>query len=84
MHLVRLFMMGIDFLEKGEIRTHRPEADLKLLRSIRNGNYVLTLAFYEIVTDYEQCFHEAEIHIILPDNPDLKLSRHFSRVSTDV
>ena len=72
MHLVRLFMMGIDFLEKGEIRTHRPEADLKLLRSIRNGNYVLTLAFYEIVTDYEQRFHEAEIHSILPDNPDMK------------
>lgn len=38
MHLVRLFMMGIDILEKAEIRTHRPEVDLQLLRSIRNGD----------------------------------------------
>ena len=76
MHLVRLFMMGIDILEKGEIRTHRPETDLELLRSIRNGDYmqenILTPAFYEIVTDYEQRFHEAEARSILPDNPDMK------------
>ena len=76
MHLVRLFMMGIDILEKGEIRTHRPPSDLKLLRSIRNGDYMqenaLIPAFYEIVTDYEQRFQEAESHSILPDNPDMK------------
>ena len=74
MHLLRLFMMGIDILEKGEIRTHRPESDLKLLRSIRNGDYmrenVLIPAFYEIVTDYERRFHEAEKCSILPDGPD--------------
>ena len=76
MHLVRLFMMGIDILERGEIRTHRPETDLELLRSIRNGDYmqenILTPAFYEIVTAYEQRFHEAEARSILPDNPDMK------------
>ena len=62
MHLVRLFMMGIDILA--------------LLRSIRNGDYmegsVLTPAFYEIVSDYERRFHEAEIHSLLPDQPDMK------------
>ena len=76
MHLVRLFMMGIDILAEGEIRTHRPETDLQLLRSIRNGDYmvgsVLTPAFYEIVADYEQRFHEAETHSFLPDQPDMK------------
>ena len=81
MHLVRLYMMGIDILEKGEIRTHRPKADLELLRSIRNGDYMLenalTPAFYEIVTDYEQRFHEAEAHSILPDNPDMKAVEAF-------
>ena len=75
MHLVRLFMMGIDILEKGEIRTHRPEKDLKLLISIRNGDYmkegILIPAFYEIVTDYERRFHEAEKSSILPDHPDM-------------
>lgn len=75
MHLVRLFMMGIDILEKAEIRTHRPEEDLKLLRSIRNGDYmkdgVLTKEFYEIVEDYERRFAEAEKRSALPDNPDM-------------
>ena len=76
MHLVRLFMMGIDILEKGDIRTHRPETDLQLLRSIRDGAYmqdsILTPAFYEILTDYERRFQEAEKNSILPDNPDME------------
>ena len=75
MHLVRLFMMGIDILEKAEIRTHRPAEDLKLLNSIRNGDYmkdgVLTPEFYEIVSDYERRFEEAENDSRLPDNPDM-------------
>ena len=75
MHLVRLFMMGIDILEDAQIRAHRPEADLKLLKSIRNGEYmrdgVLNPAFYEIVSDYERRFTEAEAHSRLPDNPDM-------------
>ena len=81
MHLVRLFMMGIDILEKGEIRTHRPESDLQLLRSIRNGDYmqenVLTPAFYEIVADYECRFQKAEKNSILPDNPDMEAIGRF-------
>lgn len=32
MHLIRLFMMAIDILEKGEIRTHRAD-DLELLKT---------------------------------------------------
>ena len=81
MHLVRLFMMGIDILENAEIRTHRPEKDLTLLKSIRNGDYmqdgVLTPAFYEIVTDYETRFAEAERSSKLPDNPDMDAVGHF-------
>ena len=81
MHLVRLFMMGIDILEKAQIRTHRPEKDLELLRSIRNGDYmrdgVLIPAFYEIVSDYEKRFAEAEEHSRLPDNPDLEAVGRF-------
>ena len=76
MHLVRLFMMGIDILERGEINTHRPESDLRLLLSIRNGDYmrenILIPAFYEIVADYEKRFQEAEKNSILPDHPDME------------
>ena len=81
MHLVRLFMMGLDILKEGEIRTHRPEEDLVLLRSIRNGEYmrdsVLVPAFYEIVADYERRFHDAEMNSSLPDNPDMRAIEEF-------
>lgn len=81
MHLIRLFMMGIDILEKAEIRTHRPEADLALLRSIRNGDYmkdsILNESFYEIVSDYENRFANAEKNSSLPDNPDMEVVGHF-------
>ena len=81
MHLVRLFMMGIDILEEGEIRTHRPEADLTLLRSIRSGEYMrdgaFIPAFYEIVSDYEKRFAEAEAHSRLLENPDMEAVGRF-------
>lgn len=81
MHLVRLFMMGIDILEKQEIRTHRPESDLQLLRSIRSGEYmtdgVFIPAFYEIVSEYESRFAEAEKHSTLPENPDMEAVGRF-------
>ena len=81
MHLVRLFMMGIDILEKGEIRTHRSDEDLRLLMSIRNGEYmqdnILTPTFYEIVADYERRFQEAEKTSRLPDNPDMEAVETF-------
>ena len=89
MHLVRLFMMGIDILEHGEIRTHRPEEDLQLLRSIRNGNYmensILNPEFYEIVADYEQRFVQAEKRSRLPDNPDMNaVGRFVERINRRV
>ena len=81
MHLVRLFMMGIDILEEGLIRTHRPEKDLRLLMSIRNGDYmtgsVLVPDFYDIVTDYEKRFEEACRTSKLPENPDMEAVEAF-------
>ena len=75
MHLVRLFMMGIDILEKQEIRTHRDGEDLELLRKIRSGYYmensVLNKDFYDIVNEYEQRFEEAKKKTLLPDQPDM-------------
>lgn len=38
MHLIRLFLMAIDILEKEDVITYR-ESDLELLRNIRNGFY---------------------------------------------
>ena len=75
MHLIRLFMMGIDILEKGEIHTHR-KYDLLTLLSIRRGDYMLTdgtfsTEFYEMLEEYERRFVEAAAKTALPDNPDM-------------
>ena len=68
-------------LEKAEIRTHRPEEDLVLLRSIRDGGYmadgVMTPAFYEIVSEYENRFTRAEKQSRLPDEPDMTAVSRF-------
>ena len=81
MHLVRLYMMGIDILEKKELRTHRPEPDLMLLQRIRRGEYmadgILTDEFYDIVSDYQVRFENAEKCSSLPDDPDMKAVEEF-------
>lgn len=76
MHLIRLFMMGIDILEKGQICTCRKD-DLPLLLQIRNGGFqkedkTFSSEFYEIVADYEARFQSAAGKSCLPDNPDMK------------
>ncbi len=75
MHLIRLFMMAIDILEKGEIRTHRRD-DLSILLAIRRGEYMqndgtFSPAFYEILEEYERKLEEAASATTLPDNPDM-------------
>ena len=75
MHLIRLFMMGIDILQREEIRTHRPKQDLELLMAIRDGKLMedgrLSNEFYEILSDYEERFEQAGKGSTLPDNPDM-------------
>lgn len=75
MHLIRLFMMAIDILEKGEIRTYRRD-DLPFLLAIRRGEYMqndgtFSPAFYEILEEYERKLEEAASATTLPDNPDM-------------
>ena len=76
MHLLRLFMMGIDILENKVIRTRRPDDELELLKAVRDGqfmkNSVLTEEFYKVVSEYEQMYAEAERNSKLPDNPDME------------
>ena len=86
MHLIRLFMMAIDILEKGEIRTHRKD-DLPLLLAIRNGKYMqedgtFSSEFYEILDEYEHKLDEASKRTTLPDNPDLdKVEKYVERIN---
>lgn len=77
MHLVRLFMMAIDILEKGEINTYRNK-EHEMLLSIRRGDYqkengAFREEFYEIVDEYEKKLDYAADHTELPDEPDMEL-----------
>ena len=76
MHLIRLFMMAIDILEKSEIRTHRTN-DLDLLMKVRNGGFqkedhTFEPEFYDILTEYENRLERAAAETCLPDNPDME------------
>jgi hypothetical protein len=89
MHLIRLFMMAIDILEKGEINTYR-EKEQELLRSIRKGDYqkedgLFRAEFYELLAEYEKKLDYATEHTMLPDNPDLEVVGTFmERINTRV
>lgn len=76
MHLIRLFMMAVDILEKGEINTNRKE-DVPLLMKIRQGGFqkedrTFSGEFYELLADYEARLNKAARESILPDNPDME------------
>lgn len=81
MHLIRLFLMAIDILEKGEIRTHRTE-DLPTLLAIRRGDFMLadgtfSPGFYELLEECERRLDEATAKTTLPDNPDMEQVERF-------
>ena len=80
-HLIRLFMMAIDILEKEEIITYRKD-EHDLLMSIRNGEWLdknrqPIPEFYELVNEYEKKFEYAKNNTSLPDVPDYKRIEEF-------
>lgn len=81
MHLIRLFMMAIDILEKEEINTYRKN-EHQLLLSIRNGEYQnndgsFKNEFYEMISDYEKRLDYAAQNTSLPDKPDMQTIEEF-------
>lgn len=73
-HLVRLYLMCIDILEKEEIITYR-EADHDLLMSIRNGEYqkpdhTYRPEFFELIDNLEKRMKYAAENTSLPEQPD--------------
>lgn len=74
MHLIRLFMMALDILEKGEINTYR-EKEHELLMDIRFGKFqkrdgTFDESFYDLVSEYERRLHYAADNTALPEEPD--------------
>ena len=82
MHLIRLYLMAIDILEKEEINTYR-ENDIEFLLSIRNGRYqnedgTYHKDFFDIVSDYEKRLVYAKENSSLPMEPNMELIEEFT------
>lgn len=74
MHIIRLFLTGIDLLENGDIHTYRPK-DLQLLNDIRHGKYRLedggySKEFFELTADLDAKLKYAADHTVLPSKPN--------------
>lgn len=81
LHLVRLYLMCFDILEKEEIITYR-EKEHDLLMSIRNGEFLdvnnqPTNEFYELVNELEKRFEYAKMNTSLPDDVNINLISDF-------
>lgn len=80
MHLMRLFMMAIDILEKEEINTYRK--DNQILLYIRNGGFqkldgTFNDDFYGLLADYEKKLDYAAKNTNLPEEPDMAAIQEF-------
>lgn len=76
MHLVRLYLMCLDILEREEIVTYR-EKDKDFLLNIRKGAYMqedgtFMPEFFEIINDLETRLKYAKKNTSLPPSPDMK------------
>ena len=81
MHLVRLYLMCLDILEKEEINTFR-DKDHDFLMEIRNGKFLDKDShplpeFYDMVSDYEKRLKYAAENSSLPDKPDYDAINEF-------
>lgn len=81
MHLIRLYLMCLDILEKEEINTYR-ENERDFLLSIRNGSFqnedgTFKSEFFDIVSDYEKRMAYAKENTSLPAFPNMKLVEEF-------
>lgn len=82
MHLVRLYYMCFDILERGKIVTYR-ETEHDFLMDIRNGKYLdndnkPTTEFFEIVDELEKRLEYDKIHTELPEKPDYNRIKEFT------
>ena len=89
MHLLRLYIMVCDILERGEIITYR-EDEHDMLMDIRNGKYtgedgLIGQGFFDILSEYEARFEKAQKNTKLPDEPDYAAIEKFRlKVNRDI
>ena len=74
MHLLRLYMMAVDLMEKQEIITYRSE-EHDILMKIRNGECTaedgnMSDEFWALLGSWEDRFQKAKETTLLPEKPD--------------
>lgn len=73
MHLVRMYLTGLDMLENGVFKTYRSD-DRDLLMQIRSGAYMkdgkLTSEFFSLVDSLDARLEYARENTMLPDSVD--------------
>lgn len=82
MHLVRLYLMCIDILEKEDIVTYR-EQDHDLLMSVRRGEFqhedgTFDSSFFDLVDRLSKRMEYAKANTSLPRSPDMKKIEEFT------
>lgn len=81
MHIVRLYYMCFDIIERAEIITYR-KAEHNLLMDIRNGKYldenlVPTSDYWELLDAFSKRLEYAKQNTILPEQPDIERIEEF-------
>lgn len=81
MHLVRLYYMLFDILEKGEINTYR-EKEHDTLMEIRNGVFqkpdgTYYSYFFDMIDELESRLQYDKLHTSIPEEPDYKKIEDF-------
>ena len=81
MHLIRLYIMCLDILEREEIVTYR-EKEHDFLMSIRNGKFLddnrqPIPEFFEMVDEFEKKLEYAKANTSLKENPDYEAINEF-------
>lgn len=80
MHLIRLYYMCFDILEKGEINTYRGN-EHELLMKIRGGEFIkdekVLPEFFELVNELEKRLEYDKQNTFLPDKPDYDRIQEF-------
>lgn len=77
MHLIRLYMMGIEIMDNQTVHTYRSGTEHELLMDIRNGLYLeddgLTpkKEFNDMVEEYSRKYEESCKNTKLPDDPNI-------------
>jgi len=85
MHLIRLYMMGIEVMNEHTVSTYRSGSEHHLLMSIREGCYLEadgltpTQEFNELLEEYSTKYEEACNSTTLPDKPDYKVINQIIR-----